>query len=452
MMFKNLIKKFVKPFVTFIIKEIKKEDRSNREKAKKKVVNSFQSIGYGCRFNGIDRTILHPEKIIIGNNVHIGNNVFIHGAGGLIIGDNTHVSRNVTIYTVNHDYNDTALPYSIKSVYKSVNIGKNVWIGMNVSIVPGVNIGDGAIIGMGTVVSRNINDLEVVGSSKSRLLKKRDALHYKSLVENKQYGGVNGKLLESSSLEQFLPSYKDNKEKSIVFVLGTGRSGSTSIVDILNQHPFCKAFHEDIKQLIRLSTRIAQDKNNNDSFIEIENLLATKIWNATDDNLLIHSDQRFWNLVPFLSSYFPNSKFIHLWRNPINTVKSMALRGWYKDDEYPRINNHDWAKYRLQGDQSGGFTTKQWNDLNNIQKCTWYWVKVNKTIKNDLEKISSDRVLSIRLRDLDSNFDNLIKFLDVSPFIFENSRSNAGKHQDDYNSSIDSFILKEVEKYNFKIE
>ena len=54
-------------------------------------------------------------------------------------------------------------------------------------------------------------------------------------------------------------TYHGQRKKKIVFVLSTGRCGSTSIVKMFNQHPKFLAFHEDIPELIKLSTKLAEE-------------------------------------------------------------------------------------------------------------------------------------------------------------------------------------------------
>jgi len=151
----------------------------------------FAKCGRGVRLNGYMHITGHSH-IEIGDNVHIGNGAFIRGEGGLKIGSNTHISRNLVLYTFNHNYEGTRLPYDEKKVLKPVTIGRNVWIGMNVCIVPGITIGDGAIIGMGTVVSKDVPPLAIVGSSPPVILKYRDPAHYKALEEAGKFGGRNG--------------------------------------------------------------------------------------------------------------------------------------------------------------------------------------------------------------------------------------------------------------------
>lgn len=145
---------------------------------------------------GDNLQISAPDKVWLGNNVHIGRDGWIRAEGGLTIGDNTHISRNVTIYTVNHDYRGSRLPYDEKLVCKPVVIGENVWIGMNVSIAPGTTIGEGAIIALGACVSGEVPPLVIVGQPSWRILGRRDSEYYWLLKNAKQFGGPDGIAIE----------------------------------------------------------------------------------------------------------------------------------------------------------------------------------------------------------------------------------------------------------------
>lgn len=142
---------------------------------------------YYCELTG-------AEFMRVGNNIHINRGAYIRAEGGLYIGDNVHIGRNLVLYTINHNFMGSALPYDNTHIEKQVVIEKNVWIGINVTIVPGVHIGEGAIIGAGTVVAQDIPPMAIVGSQPVRILKYRDQTHYEKLDSLACYGGVNGKL------------------------------------------------------------------------------------------------------------------------------------------------------------------------------------------------------------------------------------------------------------------
>lgn len=157
------------------------------------LLERLKSCGKDSHFYG-SVTVIRPERLSIGSNVHINNNTYINATGGVVIGDNTHISRNVTLYSYSHNYKGEALPYDDTTIEKPVTIGKNVWIGMDVKIIPGVTIGDGAVIGLGTVVTDDVPFCAVVGLPKHRIIKYRDKEQYEDLEKNHRYGAADGKL------------------------------------------------------------------------------------------------------------------------------------------------------------------------------------------------------------------------------------------------------------------
>lgn len=96
------------------------------------VFNGAQLLIGRCSTN-IGLKIVCAEKIVIGNDVHIGRDVWIRDNNG-------------GHYVIIKGYKDKA----------PVIIGDNVWICSNVSITKGVTIGEGAIISSNSVVTTNI--------------------------------------------------------------------------------------------------------------------------------------------------------------------------------------------------------------------------------------------------------------------------------------------------------
>ena len=147
--------------------------------------------GRKCRI-GRNVTLTYPGQIEFGDDVHIGDDVFICGtscgsckiadgvdidrlsrldfSGELRIGRNTTISEGVTIETHSHGYDPRSCFETVK-----LEIGEHVWIGMRALILPRVGtIGDGAIIGAGAVVTKPVPPYaivagvpaEIVGSTK----------------------------------------------------------------------------------------------------------------------------------------------------------------------------------------------------------------------------------------------------------------------------------------------
>ena len=146
------------------------------------------SIRPTARING-QVFIGYPEHLTVGDHVRIGRGCYLFCLGGLSIGDNTQISRNVVIYTANHDYRGTAVPYDDQYECKPVRIGASVWVGMNVCIAPGVTVGDGAIIGMGTVIAADVPEGAIVVGARQRIVGTRDMSDFASKAERGRFFG-----------------------------------------------------------------------------------------------------------------------------------------------------------------------------------------------------------------------------------------------------------------------
>ena len=152
------------------------------------VEGRLKSIGRGCRI-ARDAHFSHPERVVLGDNVGIGNRFFANTWGGLTIGSNTVISYDCTIWTVNHRFDEgaTLLPFDYHLEAGPVTIGECVWIGVRVSIVPGVTIGEGAVVGMGAVVTKDIPPLAIVGGNPARVIGRRDEPTYRRLKEQGRF-------------------------------------------------------------------------------------------------------------------------------------------------------------------------------------------------------------------------------------------------------------------------
>ena len=114
------------------------------------------------------------DKIVIGNNVGIGEFAYLGGAGGLEIGDECIVGQYLSCHPENHNYENINLSIRYQGVSrKGIKIGKNCWIGSKVTILDGVSIGNGSIIAAGSVVTKSFSENSIIGGVPAKLLKSR---------------------------------------------------------------------------------------------------------------------------------------------------------------------------------------------------------------------------------------------------------------------------------------
>ncbi|OMP31797.1 sulfotransferase [Mangrovimonas sp. DI 80] len=420
----------------FVLREVLDYHNNEIEDNKKTIMmNRIREKGSSIFLNGKVK-ITHPEMVSLGDNIHIGDNAYIHSDGGLIIGDNTHISRNLVIYTSSHEYNGDAIPYNNERIYKSVCIERNVWIGMNVCICPGVTIGEGAIIGLGCVVSKDVPPYSIVGNAPQRILKDRDIDSYNKNKERQRFGGVNGKPVSLESSYDVM-----HLEHQPFFIVGTGRSGSETISKILSQHPNVTCRHEPKGRLIKLSTEYAQGSISKERVKqELVNLYSQVSVVTTD--FYGESDQKYSNLISILFEIFPKSKFIWLIREAKPTITSMYSRGWFCDREYgyrirkdkciPALNTgRNYTIGRLDGSKIEGvnLTENEWKEMTPFERNCWYWSYWNSVIETQFQSLPNESKLFIRLEDINDKINVILEFLSLPNFEFQVLRSNQAQYQ-----------------------
>lgn len=118
----------------------------------------IKGLGKGT-FIGRNVDIREPWNIYIGEHCVINKNVVLDGRGSLKISDNVDIAQEVNIWTEQHDYNDNN--HSLQTA--PVVIYDHVWITSRATILPGVTIGRGAVVAAGAIVTKNVDDLQVVG-------------------------------------------------------------------------------------------------------------------------------------------------------------------------------------------------------------------------------------------------------------------------------------------------
>lgn len=121
-------------------------------------------------------------KLIIGNNVGIGEYAHIACNNFISIGNDVMMGSKIYITDHNHGYysgreqsNPDSTPGDRILTYDgSVEIGNNVWIGELCVILPNVKIGNGSIIGSNSVVTHSIPEYSIAVGSPAKVIKKWD--------------------------------------------------------------------------------------------------------------------------------------------------------------------------------------------------------------------------------------------------------------------------------------
>lgn len=158
-------------------------------------VGQFARLGRGVVFEpGV--LVFHPEQIEIGDDVYVGHNAilkgyyknwlrigdgtwigqqcFLHSAGGLTIGAHVGIGPAVKIITSSHAEQGRGVPILHSRIeFAPVVIEDSSDIGVGAILLPGVTIGRGAQVGAGAVVVEDVPPYAVVAGVPARLLRLR---------------------------------------------------------------------------------------------------------------------------------------------------------------------------------------------------------------------------------------------------------------------------------------
>ena len=96
--------------------------------------------------------IKYPWKLQIGNNVWIGEEVWIDNLSNVLIGDSVTLSQGAMILTGSHDHTKETFDF----ISLPVLVEEGAWIGARAVVHGGVTVGSHAILGINAVAENNM--------------------------------------------------------------------------------------------------------------------------------------------------------------------------------------------------------------------------------------------------------------------------------------------------------
>jgi acetyltransferase-like isoleucine patch superfamily enzyme len=140
--------------------------------------------------------VFHPENIFLGNNIYIGHQTilkgyyknrleigdnswigqqcFIHAAGGVSIGRNVGVGPGVKILSSFHEEEGIEVPILHSRLeFAPVKIDDDCDLGIGAIVLPGTHIGRGVQAGAGAVLTKDVPDYAVVAGVPARIIRFR---------------------------------------------------------------------------------------------------------------------------------------------------------------------------------------------------------------------------------------------------------------------------------------
>lgn len=110
-----------------------------------------------------------PWKLIIGNHVWIGEEVFLLNFELLSIGSNVCISQRAFLCGGNHDYKTPSMPYR----NGPITLDDGSWVGANTFIGPNVIIGTDTVVSAGSVVTQSLAENGIFRGNPAQFIKNR---------------------------------------------------------------------------------------------------------------------------------------------------------------------------------------------------------------------------------------------------------------------------------------
>ncbi|HLC83472.1 MAG TPA: WcaF family extracellular polysaccharide biosynthesis acetyltransferase [Bacteroidia bacterium] len=113
--------------------------------------------------------IKYPWKLIVGNNVWIGENVWIDNLGQVTIGDNVCLSQGSFFLCGNHDYKKQTFDLVVGDII----LEDGVWIGAKAIVCPGVTCFSHSVLSVGSVATSNLEAYKIYQGNPASVVRER---------------------------------------------------------------------------------------------------------------------------------------------------------------------------------------------------------------------------------------------------------------------------------------
>lgn len=126
------------------------------------------SIGNGCVIKPFVH-IKYPWRLSIGNQVWIGENVWIDNLADVKIENNCCISQGAMLLTGNHDYTKKTFDLKIGEII----LKEGVWIGAKALVCPGIIAEEHSVLTVGSVATENLNSYTIYQGNPAKAKKRR---------------------------------------------------------------------------------------------------------------------------------------------------------------------------------------------------------------------------------------------------------------------------------------
>lgn len=126
------------------------------------------SLGYGP-----DDTHAPDRGLVIGDRCVIGAGSTITAHQSIVIGDDVWLGQSVFISDASHGYQDPETPIGRQlGTHQPVSVGAGSWIGHGAVILPGATLGRNVVVGASSVVRGEVPDHAVVAGVPAKVVRR----------------------------------------------------------------------------------------------------------------------------------------------------------------------------------------------------------------------------------------------------------------------------------------
>jgi len=115
-------------------------------------------------------SIKYPWKLVVGNNVWIGEDVWIDNLALVSLGNNSCISQGALILCGNHNYKRS----SFDLVVGEITIDEGAWVGAKAIVCPGVKMGNHSLLTVGSVATSNLDEYWIYQGNPAQKLRVRE--------------------------------------------------------------------------------------------------------------------------------------------------------------------------------------------------------------------------------------------------------------------------------------
>ena len=113
--------------------------------------------------------IKYPWRLSIGNNVWIGEKVWIDNLGLVVLHDNVCISQGAMLLCGNHHYKKVAFDL----IVGNITIEEGAWIGAQCVVCPGIKVGSHSVLTVNSVATSNLLPWSIYQGNPAQKIKER---------------------------------------------------------------------------------------------------------------------------------------------------------------------------------------------------------------------------------------------------------------------------------------